>query len=154
MASDEPAVTRVLFAYCYAVDALDVEAAVALFTEGCTFDWGHGRVARGHDGIRSLLGALTRWQATSHHLSNVVVDPVDEHTVRASSYVYAWHQVADTGAVEQLWGRYHDRLVREADGRWRFAERTLRSAGESGFPASDDGRANFERLARPGPGLA
>jgi ketosteroid isomerase-like protein len=147
-------VTRVLHAYCYAVDALDIEGAVDLFTADCSFDWGHGRVARGHDGIRAMLGALTRWRATSHHLSNIVVDPVDDRTMRASCYVYAWHQVADTGAVEQLWGQYHDLLIRAVDGAWRFQHRALRAAGETGFPVSDDAQANFEVLARPRRGLA
>jgi uncharacterized protein (TIGR02246 family) len=150
---DEADVARVLNAYCYAVDALDVEAAVALFAEDCTFDWGHGRVARGHDGIRELLGSLTRWEATSHHLSNVVVEHDGPDAARAFSYVYAWHRVAETGYVEQLWGQYHDALVRGADGAWRFEHRALRAAGESGFPAASGAESNFERLPRPRPGL-
>jgi hypothetical protein len=139
-------VAAVLHRYCYAVDALAIEEAVALFTEDCTFDWGHGRVAAGQDGIRDLLQSLTRWEATSHHLSNVVVELDADDRARAWSYVYAWHRVADTGVVEQLWGQYHDVLVRGGAG-WRFAHRALRAAGEDGFAPA----GNFERLERPRP---
>jgi hypothetical protein len=154
MASDCPAgdvaaqtlaVERVLSAYCYAVDARDVEAVVVLFDERCEFDWGLGRVARGHAGIRELLESLSRWEATSHHLANVIVDIDDNGTARARSYVYAWHKVAGTGVVEQLWGQYHDELAWSSGG-WRFTRRRLRAAGEDGFALAPGQAGNFERL--------
>jgi hypothetical protein len=143
------AVASVLHRYCYAVDALAIDDAVALFSEDCTFDWGHGRVASGRDGIRELLQSLTRWEATSHHLSNVVVEVTGARDARAWSYVYAWHRVADTGAIEQLWGQYHDTLVHDDEAGWRFAHRELRAAGEEGFPPAEGQPGNFERLERP-----
>ena len=146
LAAQTLAVERVLSEYCYAVDAREVEAAVALFDERCEFDWGFGRVARGHAGIRQLLESLSRWDATSHHLANVIVE-IDGDTAQARSYVHAWHRVAGTGAVEQLWGQYHDELTWSAGG-WRFARRRLRAAGEEGFPAPAGQDGNFERLPR------
>jgi hypothetical protein len=141
------AVVRTLNEYCYAVDARDVEAAVRLFDEECEFDWGFGRIARGRDGVRDLLGSLSRWDATSHHLTNVIVEFDTPTTARARSYVYAWHRVAGTGDVEQLWGQYHDQL-RASEAGWRFTRRRLRAAGEQGFPAVADRGGNFERLRR------
>lgn len=141
------AVTRVLNAYCYAVDARDVDAAVELFDEDCEFDWGFGRVSRGREGVRDLLASLSRWDATSHHLANVIVNLSGDGAAHCSSYVYAWHRVASTGAIEQLWGQYLDVLVQSPAG-WRFRSRVLRCAGEEGFPAVEHQTGNFERLPR------
>ena len=69
--------------------------------------------------------------ATSHHNANVLVkfDAADRASVRTS--VYAWHQRTD-GATPQLWGYYHDTVVRHPD-RWRIASRKLRVLGVEDF---------------------
>ena len=67
------------------------------------------------------------FSATSHHNANVLVkfhNP-DRASVRTS--VYAWHKRFD-GSTPQLWGYYHDVVMRQPEG-WRIANRQLRVLG-------------------------
>jgi hypothetical protein len=74
-----------------------------------------------------------RFAATSHHNSNILVkfDDADRASVRTS--VYAWHKRPD-GGTPQLWGYYHDTVVRQPEG-WRIANRTLRVLGVDDWDA-------------------
>jgi hypothetical protein len=144
---DRTAITDVLHAYCEAVDGLRLDDLVTLFTPDCRYDRGLGRVAEGPEAVREwVAGALARYVASSHHLTNVRIELVDEESARASSYVQVFMRYAGSGDVAQLWGRYRDRLVRR-DGRWLIAERELRVAGWTG-PRDADGRAPFEPIQR------
>jgi hypothetical protein len=72
------------------------------------------------------------YAATSHHNANVLVtfDGSDRASVRTS--VYAWHKRSD-GVTPQLWGYYHDNVVRLSEG-WRIAYRQLRVLGVEHWP--------------------
>jgi hypothetical protein len=140
-------IEAVLHEYCYAVDSRDVDAAVELFAPSCQFDWGFGRVARGPEGVREMLSALGRWSATQHQLSNVRISFLTDVLATASSTVLAWHRVAQTEAIEVLYGVYEDDLVLSRRG-WLFRARRLRAAGESGFPPVAGHERNFEPIER------
>ena len=73
------------------------------------------------------------FESTSHHLSNLVIDFEDLDHARVSSYIYAWHRPRAGGVDWELWGQYHDLVVRTGLG-WLIAERTLLMAGTVGFP--------------------
>lgn len=139
-------VARTLHAYCRTVDQGEVEAFVDLYMPDAVHDDGIRR-REGHAAIRDLVtGVIRRYDATSHHLSNVEVAPADQPGVAvSSSTIYAWHRKDGRPDLE-VWGRYQDVLVK-LDGVWRFRERRLYVAGLRGLD-SDPG---FRRLPRSGP---
>jgi len=145
---DVSSIDDLLLDYCEAVDAADADAVASLFTEHTVMDYGFGRLFEGREAVRSLIAdRVGAYRATSHHLSNVRIEAGDAPgTATARSYVHAWHERAD-GSQPEIFGRYLDELVREADGRWRIARRTLRAAGWKGFEVTD-GREPFERIDR------
>jgi ketosteroid isomerase-like protein len=127
-AADEDAITRLLYAYCDAVDANRIDEIVALFTADAVFDLGYGRVYTGLAELARVFGQLGLYRATSHDLSTVVIE-FDDDTARCRSHNYAFHLRADDGAPVHLWGRYYDVVVR-AGGTWAIARRQLRAAAE------------------------
>jgi ketosteroid isomerase-like protein len=131
--ADEAAITRLLSAYCDAVDANRTDEIVALFTADAVFDIGYGRVYTGPAELARLFSQLDFYRATSHDLSTVVIDFDDNDTARCRSHVYAVHVRADNGALVYLWGRYTDVVVRTG-GTWAIARRQLRAAAELGAP--------------------
>jgi hypothetical protein len=107
----------------------------ALFTEDCLVDYGPGlgEPTRGAAAITQRLArGLPRFAATSHHVSNIEITFLDDDTAAGITYLYAWHRFPDGQPDAYLWGRYHDRFVRQAD-RWLIAERILRIAGQQDF---------------------
>ena len=145
---DRRAVEDVLLDYCEHVDAGDVDAVIALFTDDAVIDYGYGRHIRGRDALDEFFRErlVATYSATSHHLTNIRVT-VDGDSATTRSYAYAWHARHD-GSQAHVWGRYHDRLVRTG-GTWRIAERAIRAAGSAGFPSAD-GRSPFELIDRAG----
>lgn len=132
-AADEAAITRLLYAYCDAVDANRTDEIIALFTPDAIFDFGYGRVYAGPSELTRLFGQLDFYRATSHDLSTVLIDFEDDDTARCRSHVYAVHLRADNGAPVHLWGRYFDVVVRVGE-KWAIARRQLRAAAELGAP--------------------
>lgn len=129
------AIEDVLVAYCRHLDRMDLPAIGALFTADCTVVYADapGFSASGRDALERSLARMWRWQRTAHHLSNVTVAFDDARTARTESYVLAWHERPD-GRTATLYGRYLDRLVQEADGAWRIAERRMDMNGaDAGF---------------------
>jgi hypothetical protein len=139
MPSDEAAALRQLIdkdqiidlvhEYSYRVDHRLYDEVVELFTEDCVVDYAPGiPPVRSRARLREMFGRPGGgFAATSHHNANVLVtfDGADRASVRTA--VYAWHQRAD-GVTPQLWGYYHDAVVRLPEG-WRIAHRQLRVLG-------------------------
>jgi|ERR1700722_12870689 len=144
-AVDRVAITRLLCAYCDAVDANQTEEIIALFTAEAVFDIGYGRIYTGHAELATLFRQLDRYRATSHDLSTVVIDFDDDDTARCRSHVYAFHLRADDGAPVHLWGRYRDVVVR-TDGEWAIARRRLRAAAELGATPADGRPGRWEPI--------
>lgn len=145
--ADHFAITDVLHEYCEAVDELRVDDLLAVFTEDCRFDRGNGNVYLGRSSLGDFFGeGLKRYDATSHHLSNVRIALVDERTATASSYVYASHWYVGDAETRELWARYRDILVK-VDGVWRIAERKVRMVGAKSYPLNNS-PAPFESLPR------
>lgn len=126
------AIERTVVTYCDAVDRGGIDAVAALFTTDATADYGPRVTATGREAIARLFGGLLKTAtATSHRVTNVVVDLDGRAAARASSYVTAWHELVEP-AGEQLiiHGRYLDRF-RQVDGDWLIAERRLEVHGST-----------------------
>src|SRR5258708_28624641 len=133
-AADRAEITDLLHRYCRGLDRNDPEAVVAVFTDDCVvelFDDIDG-TTRGTAEMRARLPQrYSHFAATSHHLSNVQIELQGLDRATSVSYLYAWHRFAD-GREGEIWGQYHDALVRTPDG-WRIAARRLRVAGQRNF---------------------
>jgi len=129
---DKDEIIDLVHQYSYFVDH-GLYDAVELFTEDCIVDYGPGIASPVHSRsrLRQMFGHPEGgFAATSHHNANVLVkfDDADRASVRTS--VYAWHMRTD-GGTPQLWGYYHDTVVRDPEG-WRIANRQLRVLGVEG----------------------
>jgi enoyl-CoA hydratase len=132
---DRDQIQELLFAYCRYADVNDPAGLATCFTEDCVARYGPGPPSIGSEARRLQAERdLALFDATSHHLSNVSIEHLDSDRAGAESVFYAWHRLAGSEEVWELWGRYRDVLMRTADG-WRIAERTLLMTDQRGFPA-------------------
>lgn len=138
------AVEGVLLDYCRFVDEGRAEDFAALFTENCRQEDGRaprlGRTAV-LESVRKVIAAYT---ATSHHLSNLRTNWIDASSVKATSSVYAWHEMPD-GRQLEVWGRYDD-VLSSVSGEWLIEYRRLEVAGTRGL----DRDPGFNRVPRRG----
>ena len=114
---DRQAVADVLVRYFRGIDAADTDLAVSEFASDAIAEVMTGKVVEGRDRIGRALGRiLVRYERTSHHVTNVLVD-LDGDRAVCSAYVYAFHRMKDTGATWHLWARIREDLRRDG-GRW------------------------------------
>jgi ketosteroid isomerase-like protein len=126
-------IQRVIYEYAFHLDMNHPDELAGLFVDDCEVIYGPDFGAVGIEAYKKTLeGIGTFFEATSHHVSNIVVDFVSEDEARARSVVYAWHRYTRDRPDSHVWGQYHDVMVR-ADGQWRFKRRELRSAGTQDF---------------------
>jgi ketosteroid isomerase-like protein len=127
----ERAIVRLLHAYAHAIDYGDEEAWVDCFTEDGVFDvqtrivGDRGYRTEGRDALRRFISAHSRAPELFH--KHVLVEPLIDvgaggDTATCSSY-FAGLQDHDGRPEIRVFGRYRDRIVLGADGRWRFRER-------------------------------
>ncbi|MFN0095465.1 MAG: nuclear transport factor 2 family protein [Dehalococcoidia bacterium] len=123
---DERDITALMVRYADRIDAKDPEGSAACFApDGVGVYWGE---YRGRAAIADRLrGILDDFHATSHHLSNVMID-LDGDRATAQAYVYAFHRVKPSNEAMHYWGRWVDELVR-VDGEWLFARREVVGIG-------------------------
>lgn len=146
---DDREIERLLFEYCRCADANDPDGLARCFTENCVARYGPGPPSVGADARREQAERdLAMFSATSHHLSNVSIDHVEDGRARADSVFYAWHRLRGDHGIWELWGRYRDTLVKTPKG-WRIAERTLVMVAEEGFPKQWEWLEFERRPARP-----
>lgn len=122
-------ISALLYDYCRALDAMDMNLLRSVFTEDCVVDYGPeaGMRTVGRDRlVEGLEPLMRRWTRTSHHLSNVQIW-LGDGEARSISYVMAWHEFPDRSSTTLL-AQYHDRHVRRHE-RWQVAERRLVMAG-------------------------
>jgi SnoaL-like protein len=126
-------IQRVIYEYAFHLDMNHPDELAGLFVDDCEVTYGPDFGAVGIEAYKKTLeGIGTFFEATSHHVSNIVVDFVSEDEARARSVVYAWHRYTRDRPDSHVWGQYHDVMVR-VDGQWRFKRRELRSAGTQDF---------------------
>jgi ketosteroid isomerase-like protein len=117
-------VRHAIAAYCHAVDDGRVDDVIALFAPEGVSALPDMDPVEGHDALRALYGGLPSRGGTQRHLVvNTAVSTQDGGEVGAiSDLVVLGH--GKNGWRIQLVGRYED-VLREHDGRWCFASRSL-----------------------------
>jgi len=144
--ADRQEIGELMAEYCYRCDLNDPYGLAQCFTEDCEADYGPGvgPPSRGRDNRRKEAERdLALFEATSHHLSNVIVEFTGPDRARVRSVVHAWHRPKAAGPDWNLRAQYHDEVRRTADG-WKIAARRLVVIDADGFPDE----WGFHRLTR------
>jgi len=144
---DERAILRRLYAYGHAIDYGDEEAWANCFADDGVFDirtrleGTPNMVASGRGEIRSFVSRHTRAPERWH--KHMLVEPqitVVGDEARSDAY-FAVLMEHDDMPILRVFGRYRDRLVRDADGEWRLRERVAEiESMRRGLPPFIDGR--------------
>jgi len=132
---DRQAIADLIHAYCRHFDQNEPAEVAALFTADAVVDYGpEAATIAGSASIAATIavGLRETFAATSHHVSNIQLEFDGPDSARGVAYLYAWHRYRDGSPDGELWGRYHHRFERTADG-WRIAELVLRAAGTVDF---------------------
>ena len=141
--------------YAWALDTGDVEAFVDCFHPDGELLWDSFELPARWRGAASLRGFCAYFRALpgsagrQHHVTNVIVEPVD-NGARVRSYVVVILRQPDGSVATTVLGWYDDLLMRGADGAWRIRERTIRDwAGPvlAAFAGQDGARSRRERPA-------
>jgi hypothetical protein len=126
-------IRRLLADYAFHMDMNHPKELADLFVEDCEVIYGPGFGAKGRaEYAKTLEGIGTFFQATSHHVSNIVIDFVSDVEARSRAVLYAWHRYRKERPDGHLWGQYHDVVVR-MNGRWLFKRRELLTTGVKDF---------------------
>ncbi|MDX1296895.1 MAG: nuclear transport factor 2 family protein [Pseudomonas sp.] len=128
------AIERLLFTYAFHLDMNQTAELAALFTEDCEVIYGpDGFGAKGREAYaKTLVGVGSFFKATSHHVSNIVIDFTSPVEANVRSVLYAWHRYNREMPDSHVWGQYHDVIVLK-DGKWQFKRRELRVTGDQDF---------------------
>lgn len=145
-ALDRIALTKLVSAYCHAVDRRDMKLLRSLYHDDATDDHGAMFCGSPDELVAWLPAMLENWQATSHMIglmNFVIAEDQAEGEIGAT----AWHRTADGSRDIIAHGRYLDRYSKR-DGIWKFAHRSLvldwsedRPVDAAGAPGADDGIA-------------
>jgi 3-phenylpropionate/cinnamic acid dioxygenase small subunit len=130
---DAEEIRRLIYEYAFHLDMNHPDELAALFVDDCEVIYGPDFGAEGIEAYKQTLEGIGEFfEATSHHVSNIVIDFEDDDHATARSVLYAWHRYRRDRPDSHVWGQYHDVLVR-VDGAWRFKRRELRAAGTKDF---------------------
>lgn len=127
-----------IYRYCFYFDSSDTEGLRSLFTEDATIDYGPemGPLSGIEEIMVSISGGLKNtFAATSHHVSNILVEFKGPSVALSKSYVYAWHRYQKKPEIGYLWGQYsHD--FRLEEGMWKISRLKLRAVAIQDFHRS------------------
>jgi len=128
---DEQAIRRLIMLYSQLLDDCRWDEWAELFSEDAVFSvWGESHVGR--DAILAAISGIQPEMPGKHVAFATVLDVDGDQALAWTDFV----ALADNGPGQ--WGRsyiiataarYYDRIVRD-DGRWRFARREIRMAGD------------------------
>ncbi len=131
---DRIAVEDVMARYVWAVDSLDPEGYVAVFTEDATID-SNGNISKGHQEIREIVTGLIRRRDDNkakglptanlyHVISSVRITFPQPGEAVHQSYWQTVRRDKDGRMIAAAMGRSEDRLVKR-NGRWLIQSRKL-----------------------------
>jgi SnoaL-like domain len=134
-AADRMEIQHRIHQFCRAVDRLDLEALHEVFHPDAHDD--HGVFKGGPDGfIDWARGRHKTIEYSSHHMTNVYIEFVEDDEAFAETYFFIWQSVTPAASImagssdddspyEMISsGRYVDRFTRR-DGQWKIQERTV-----------------------------
>lgn len=126
-------IRRLIADYAFHLDMNHPKELCDLFVKDCTVIYGPNFGAEGIEAYaKTLEGIGTFFTATSHHVSNIVIDFKNNDEAHVRSVVLAWHRYRKERPDGWLWGQYHDIVVR-VDGKWKFKRRELRTTAVQDF---------------------
>lgn len=131
---DRVAVEDVMARYVWAVDSLDPDRYVAVFTNDAVID-SNGSISRGHDEIRRIVTGLMQRRDDNrakglptanlyHVISSVRITFPRPAEALHQSYWQTVRRDENGRMIAAAMGRSEDRLVKR-DGRWLIQSRTL-----------------------------
>ncbi|MBP16770.1 MAG: DUF4440 domain-containing protein [Acidimicrobiaceae bacterium] len=127
MPHDAPgdAIRATLARYCQYLDDGRFDDWMNLFTEDCEFRV-MGRHLVGRDALRGFIEpAQTEDMRGRHLISEPLMEIDGDHAKVTTDYAFVGRDLA-----VQSSGRYHDILVCDDDGEWRFLEREIVFVGD------------------------
>ena len=134
---DSEEIRKLIFDYAFHLDMNHPKQLADLFVEDCVVIYGPNFGAEGKTAYaKTLEGIGSFFQATSHHVSNIVIDFKSDDEVQVRSVLYAWHRYRKERPDGILFGQYHDVIVRVGE-RWLFKRRELRTTGVTDFHVKD-----------------
>jgi hypothetical protein len=113
------AITEVLYRYCHAVDRIDPELGSQIWHPDGLAHYEGIFDGTGQDFIDFVFESHRQADATSHQLTNVLIE-LDGDRATSESYVHACVRAGGNDII--LRGRYSDTWSRRA-GEWRIDER-------------------------------
>lgn len=124
--ADETAITRVLLRYCRGVDRCDEALISSSYHPGAIDIHGSFKGDAAEYATWAAQTSLSRYDATQHLLSNVIIEFGPPGTAFAESSFLGIHvpKGAAGQRVELLGGRYVDRFEQRS-GDWRISQRTV-----------------------------
>jgi uncharacterized protein (TIGR02246 family) len=131
---DRIAIEDVMARYVWAVDSLDADGYVAVFTEDAVID-SNGSISKGHVDIRRIVTSLIQRRDDNkakglptsnlyHVISNVRITFPKPGEALHQSYWQTVRRDKDGKMAAAAMGRSEDRLVKR-DGKWLIQSRTL-----------------------------
>ena len=124
---EERAIERIVFDYAYYLDMNMPDKMIELFVDDCEVSYAPNFGATGiEDYAKTLDGIGTFFRATSHHVSNIVIDWVSDSEATLRAAVLAIHRYTKERPDGILYGQYHDVVVKQ-DGQWKFKKRILKT---------------------------
>jgi uncharacterized protein (TIGR02246 family) len=131
---DRIAVEDVMARYVWAVDSLDADGYVAVFTEDAVID-ANGSISKGHAEIRKIVTSLIQRRDDNkakglpasnlyHMTSNVRITFPKPGEALHQSYWQTVRRNKDGTMIAAAMGRSEDRLVKR-NGKWLIQSRTL-----------------------------
>lgn len=113
--------------YSRGVDRKDPDLLRELYTADATDTHGDTFDGTANDYVDFLEKSFPYLQYSGHHVCNHLIS-VDGDTGEGEVYALAYHIFPDGKGAwieDMMCVRYHDRYRKEADGRWRFAQRLV-----------------------------
>jgi uncharacterized protein (TIGR02246 family) len=132
---DHLEIQQSLVDYGELLDARDLETWAQLWSDDGEFVMSTGRVARGRQAIKEMLGSVMQKSTQSVvHLEMNSRITIDADTA-TSTMLYGVARTQDDGLTRVVWlGHHHSRHVRTADG-WKISHRrNTVDLPESGHP--------------------
>ena len=124
---DERAIERIIHDYAYFLDMNQPEKMAELFVDECDVSYAPNFGATGIEAYKQTLDGIgTFFTATSHHVSGVTFDGVNDAEVQVRAIVLAIHRYTKERPDGILYGQYHDVVVKQ-DGAWKFKTRILKT---------------------------